>query len=127
MIIGRASGKRILRKIWNVLAPYERASAIFAKSVRRKPVAALMSTIGPEARATAKTIGDRPKPSLRRRNGTTAIIGVVTMAMMYGATTFSTKGFCVITAASTRPIVEPIGLVLAAVITQKPLDRKRTR
>jgi hypothetical protein len=50
--------------------------------VRRKPVAALISTIGPDASATAKTIGDSPKPNLSRRNGTTAIIGVVTIAMM---------------------------------------------
>ena len=93
MIIGSASGKRIFAKIWNVLAPYERASAILARSVRRKPVAALIITIGPEARATAITIGDRPKPSLSRRNGTNASIGVVTIIRMYGAITFSANGF----------------------------------
>ena len=45
---------------------------------------------------------------LTRRNGTSASIGVVTSTMMYGATIFSTNGFCVITAASTSPSVDPI-------------------
>ena len=44
IIIGSASGKRILRKIWNVLAPYERASAIFAKI--RFPLALPMIIVG---------------------------------------------------------------------------------
>ena len=64
-----------------------RAKAIFARSVRRNPVAALMRTIGPEARATAKTIGQIPRPPsprgrLMRRKGTSASIGVVTRMMM---------------------------------------------
>ena len=84
MIIGSASGNRIFRKIWNVEAPYERANAIFARSVRRKPVDALISTIGPDARATAATIGQMLKPwmMLSRRKGISASIGVVTRMMM---------------------------------------------
>src|SRR5712671_5826278 len=108
MIIGSASGKRILAKIWNVEAPYDRASAIFARSVRLKPVAELIITIGPDASATAMTSGQRPKPIFNRRNGTSAIIGVVTMISTYGAITFSTNGLRVTSAASTSPIVEPI-------------------
>ena len=42
-----AIGMRILVKIWSVLAPKERASAILARSTRRKPVAELIITIGP--------------------------------------------------------------------------------
>ena len=52
--------------------------------------------------------GQEPKPSFSRRNGTSAIIGVVTMIRMYGAITFSANGFCVISAASTSPIADPI-------------------
>ena len=62
MIIGIAIGMRILVKIWNVLAPNERASAILARSTRRKPVAELIITIGPrgerdrnDARLAAET------------------------------------------------------------------------
>src|SRR5439155_5926047 len=108
MIIGRASGNRILRKIWNVDAPYERASAIFARSVRRNPVAELIITIGPAASATAMISGHEPKPIFSRRNGTNAIMGVVTMIRTYGAITFSANGFWVIRAASRRPTAEPI-------------------
>ena len=53
MIIGIAIGMRIFRKICMVLAPNERASAILARSVRRKPVAELIITIGPTASAIA--------------------------------------------------------------------------
>src|SRR3981081_2036882 len=108
MIIGSASGKRIFAKIWNVDAPYDRASAIFARSVRLKPVAELIITIGPDASATAMTSGHRPTPIFSRRNGTHASIGVVTMIRTYGAITFSTKGLSVTSAASTSPIVDPI-------------------
>ena len=52
--------------------------------------------------------GHEPKPSFSRRNGTSAIIGVVTMIRMYGAITFSANGFWVISAASTSPIEAPI-------------------
>ena len=56
-IIGIAIGTRILVKICSVLAPNERARAIFARSTRRKPVAALIITIGPAASATAMMRG----------------------------------------------------------------------
>ncbi len=65
MIIGMAIGMRILVKIWKVLAPKERASAILARSTRRKPVAELIITIGPEASATAMMRGSLPKPKLQ--------------------------------------------------------------
>ena len=51
--IGIAIGMRIFRKICIVLAPNDRASAILARSVRRKPVAELIITIGPTASAIA--------------------------------------------------------------------------
>src|ERR1041384_226303 len=108
MIIGSASGKRILAKIWNVDAPYDRASAILAGSVRLKPVAELIITIGPAASATAMIRGQRPKPIFSRRKGTNASIGVVTMIRTYGAMIFSRNGFWVNSAASSRPTVEPI-------------------
>ena len=43
-----------------------------------------MSTIGPDARATAAMIGHMPTPRIRltRRNGTSASIGVTTRMMM---------------------------------------------
>src|SRR5437763_17102110 len=106
MIIGSASGKRILAKIWNVEAPYERASAIFARSVRLKPVAELIITIGPDASATAMISGQRPKPIFSRRNGTSASIGVVTMIRTYGAMFFSANGLRVKSAARMWPNVE---------------------
>ena len=64
MIIGIAIGMRILVKIWKVMAPKERASAILARSTRRKPVAELIITIGPLASATAMMRGSLPKPKL---------------------------------------------------------------
>ena len=82
MTIGIAIGMRILRKICSVLAPNERASAILARSTRRKPVAELIITIGPEASATAMIRGSRPKPKRRIRSGTSASIGVVTSSRM---------------------------------------------
>ena len=53
-----------------------------AKSVRLKPVAELIITIGPEASATAMTIGIIPNPIFSLRNGISATIGMVTMMMM---------------------------------------------
>ena len=76
--------------------------------MRLKPVAELIITIGPDASATAMISGQRPKPIFSRRNGTSASIGVVTMIRTYGAMIFSAKGLRVKSAASTRPIVEPI-------------------
>jgi Na+(H+)/acetate symporter ActP len=78
VIIGMAIGMRILVKIWKVLAPNDRASAILARSTRRKPVAALIITMGPEASATAMMRGSLPKPKRRIRSGTSASMGVVT-------------------------------------------------
>ena len=46
-----------------VLAPKDRANAIFARSTRRKPVAELIITIGPDAKATAMIRGSYPKPN----------------------------------------------------------------
>ena len=60
--IGMAIGMRIFVKICRVLAPKERASAILARSTRRKPVAELIITIGPLASATAMMRGSLPKP-----------------------------------------------------------------
>ena len=64
------------------MAPYERASAILARSVRRKPVAALIITIGPEASATGMMRGVLVKPYFNCSSGTSAIIGVVTSSRM---------------------------------------------
>ena len=82
MIIGIAIGMRILVKICNVFAPNERASAILARSTRRKPVAELIITIGPLASATAMMRGSLPKPKRRISSGTSANIGVVTSSRM---------------------------------------------
>ncbi len=95
-------------KICTVLAPKERASAIFARSTLLKPVAELIITIGPLASATAMMRGSLPKPNRRMSSGTSASIGVVTSSKMYGVTTFSTKGNWVMTAAMTKPIAPPI-------------------
>ena len=87
--MGSARGKRILRKIWNVVAPYDFARAIFARSVRRKPVTELIITIGPTARATATIRGHTVKPMRSMRRGTSAMVGVVTRRRMYGVMIFS--------------------------------------
>ena len=109
MIIGSASGKRTLVKIWSVDAPKERASAILAEIGAAKPG----GRVDHHHRPGRERDGDDARLDRRSRacstsSGTSAIIGVVTRSRMYGVTTFSTKGNWVMTAASTMPIDAPM-------------------